>query len=139
MGEISPILFILKGCHHKQLLILVIYILVIIKQLVKGDQDECSVTVAKDGTGSYWSVNEAVIAAPSYSKTRYYVCIRSEVYMENVFVGRDKTNSVFVCDGSTITKITASRHAPDFSTSFSATVSEFYFFCFFILLFELSG
>lgn len=95
-------------------------ILLIIMQLVYAT-DQCDVTVAQDGTGNYWSVSDAVMAAPSHSQTKYYLCIKAGTYMENVFVGKDKTNLVFVGDGSSLTKITASRHAPEFSTPFSVT------------------
>ncbi|KAG9459469.1 hypothetical protein H6P81_003977 [Aristolochia fimbriata] len=48
-------------------------------------------TVAKDGTGDFRTISEAVKAAPDYSVNRYRIHIKRGRYEENVNVGPRKT------------------------------------------------
>ena len=65
------------------------------------------------------------MAAPTWCSTSHHVCLRRGTYTENVVVGKDKTNLVFVGDGSGLTKVTASRHSLEFTTPFTATICKF--------------
>ncbi|KAE8772887.1 putative pectinesterase/pectinesterase inhibitor 40 [Hordeum vulgare] len=80
--------------------------------------------VAKDGSGNFTTVTEAVAAAPNNSATRYVIHIKAGGYFENVEVGSDKTNIMFVGDGMWKTVIKASRNVVDNYTTFrSATLA----------------
>ncbi|KAI5008892.1 hypothetical protein ZWY2020_009940 [Hordeum vulgare] len=80
--------------------------------------------VAKDGSGNFTTVTEAVAAAPNNSATRYVIHIKAGGYFENVEVGGDKTNIMFVGDGMWKTVIKASRNVVDNYTTFrSATLA----------------
>ncbi|KAL7184680.1 hypothetical protein ACSBR2_026761 [Camellia fascicularis] len=56
-------------------------------------------TVAQDGSGNFTRIADAILAAPNYSKRRYYIKIKAGFYRENIFVGEQKTNLTFVGDG----------------------------------------
>ncbi|OEL22872.1 Pectinesterase 3 [Dichanthelium oligosanthes] len=80
--------------------------------------------VAKDGSGNFTTVGEAVAAAPNNSEVRFVIYIKAGGYFENVEVGADKTNLMFVGDGMWKTVIKASRNVVDNSTTFrSATLA----------------
>ncbi|KAH7683663.1 Pectinesterase protein [Dioscorea alata] len=89
-----------------------------------ADEEVVVVVVAKDGSGDYRTVGEAVAAAPAKSKKRYVIRIREGRYEENVEVHKKKTNLMFVGDGRDKTVITGSRNVVDGSTTFrSATLA----------------
>uniref|UniRef100_A0A0E0L8W2 pectinesterase n=1 Tax=Oryza punctata TaxID=4537 RepID=A0A0E0L8W2_ORYPU len=80
------------------------------------------ITVAKDGSGDYRTVGEAVAAAPNNSATRTVIRVKAGTYEENVEVPPYKTNIALVGDGRDATVITGSRSAADGWTTFrSAT------------------
>ncbi|XP_052158228.1 pectinesterase-like [Oryza glaberrima] len=80
------------------------------------------ITVAKDGSGNYRTVGEAVAAAPNNSAARTVIRVRAGTYEENVEVPPYKTNIALVGDGRGATVITGSRSAADGWTTFrSAT------------------
>ncbi|KAK1685808.1 hypothetical protein QYE76_046656 [Lolium multiflorum] len=80
--------------------------------------------VAKDGSGGYTTVSAAVAAAPTNSNSRYVIYIKAGAYMENVEVGKNQKNLMFIGDGIGKTVIKASRNVVDGSTTFrSATVA----------------
>ncbi|KAE8689708.1 Pectinesterase/pectinesterase inhibitor 18 [Hibiscus syriacus] len=83
-----------------------------------------NVVVAKDGSGKYKSLGEAVAAAPDKSKTRYIIYVKKGIYKENVEIGKNKKNLMIVGDGMSLTIITGSLNVVDGSTTFrSATVA----------------
>ncbi|CAN8305510.1 unnamed protein product [Cochlearia groenlandica] len=83
-----------------------------------------NVVVAKDGTGKYKTVNEAVTAAPENSNTRYVIYVKKGVYKETIDIGKQKKNLMLVGDGKDVTVITGSLNVVDGSTTFrSATVA----------------
>ncbi|GAV62746.1 Pectinesterase domain-containing protein/PMEI domain-containing protein [Cephalotus follicularis] len=80
--------------------------------------------VAKDGTGNFTTISEAVAAAPNSSATRFVIYIKAGAYFENVEVERKKTMLMFVGDGVGKTIVKASRNVVDGWTTFqSATVA----------------
>ncbi|GLU16820.1 hypothetical protein SLE2022_332340 [Rubroshorea leprosula] len=80
--------------------------------------------VAKDGTGNFTTISEAVAAAPNNSDTRFVIYIKAGAYRENVEVERKKKNLMFVGDGIEKTVVKASRNVVDGWTIFrSATVA----------------
>ncbi|XP_034910711.1 pectinesterase [Populus alba] len=95
------------------------------KLLVALPKDiNADVTVAKDGSGKYKTVKEAVASAPDNGKTRYVIYVKKGKYKENVEVGKKKKNVMLVGDGMDSTIITGNLNVVDGSTTFnSATVA----------------
>ncbi|KAL2892445.1 putative pectinesterase/pectinesterase inhibitor 32 [Bienertia sinuspersici] len=81
--------------------------------------------VSANGDGKFATISEAILSAPSYSTTRFFIRVRAGVYNEVVTVPQNKSNIVLIGDGVDVTKITANRHPPQFTTSNSATFSVF--------------
>ncbi|CAN6169235.1 unnamed protein product [Urochloa humidicola] len=87
-------------------------------------QQQVNLVVAKDGSGNFTTVAEAVAAAPNNSEARFVIYIKAGGYFENVEVGPEKTNLMFIGDGMWKTVIKASRNVVDNSTTFrSATLA----------------
>ncbi|KAF3436476.1 hypothetical protein FNV43_RR23568 [Rhamnella rubrinervis] len=83
-----------------------------------------NLVVAKDGTGNFTTISEAVEAAPNSSTTRFVIYIKAGAYLENVEVPRKKTQLMFLGDGIGKTVVKASRNVIDGWTTFrSATVA----------------
>lgn len=80
--------------------------------------------VAKDGTGNFTNITDAVAAAPNNSDTRFVIYIKAGAYFENVEVEKKKQRLMFIGDGIGKTVIKASRNVVDGWTTFrSATVA----------------
>ncbi|XP_077218162.1 pectinesterase-like [Tasmannia lanceolata] len=80
--------------------------------------------VAKDGSGNYTTISEAVASAPNVTNTRFVIYIKQGAYFENVEVDKKKTNLMFIGDGIGKTVVKASRNVVDGWTTFrSATVA----------------
>ncbi|XP_019428700.1 PREDICTED: pectinesterase-like [Lupinus angustifolius] len=80
--------------------------------------------VAKDGTGNFTTIGEALAAAPNSSTTRFVIHIKAGAYFENVEVSRKQTNLMFVGDGIGKTVVKSNRNVVDGWTTFqSATVA----------------
>lgn len=93
-------------------------------QALPGDV-KANVVVAKDGSGNYKTVKEAVASAPNDGKTRYVIYVKKGTYKENVEVGKSKKNVMLVGDGMDSTIITGSLNVVDGSTTFnSATLGN---------------
>ncbi|XP_010476087.1 PREDICTED: pectinesterase/pectinesterase inhibitor 18 [Camelina sativa] len=83
-----------------------------------------NVVVAKDGSGKFKTVNEAVAAAPENSNSRYVIYVKKGVYKETIDIGKKKKNLMLVGDGKDATIITGSLNVVDGSTTFrSATIA----------------
>ncbi|XP_028788251.1 pectinesterase-like [Neltuma alba] len=89
---------------------------------------KANVVVAKDGSGRFKTVKEAVAAAPDNSKTRYVIYVKKGVYKENVEIGSKKKNVMLVGDGMDSTIITGSLNfidgTPTFRTATVAAVGD---------------
>ncbi|XP_057436874.1 pectinesterase-like [Lotus japonicus] len=83
-----------------------------------------NVVVAKDGSGRFKTVAEAVASAPDSGKTRYVIYVKKGTYKENIEIGKKKTNVMLTGDGMDATIITGNLNVIDGSTTFkSATVA----------------
>ncbi|KAF3779353.1 putative pectinesterase/pectinesterase inhibitor 41 [Nymphaea thermarum] len=85
-----------------------------------------SVVVAKDGSGKYRTIGEAIAAAPANSGSNgYYVInVKAGVYEEYVTIPKNKKYIMMVGDGIGKTIITGHRNVVDGSTTFnSATLA----------------
>ncbi|KAL4330487.1 hypothetical protein S83_044121 [Arachis hypogaea] len=98
------------------------------RKLLEGgnvNETKIDVVVAKDGSGNFTTIGEAVAMAPNSSTTRFVIYIKSGAYFENVEVIRKKTSLMFIGDGIGRTIIKASRNVVDGWTTFqSATVGN---------------
>ncbi|KAK2413960.1 pectinesterase [Trifolium repens] len=85
---------------------------------------QANVVVAKDGSGKFKTVAEAVASAPNKGKTRYVIYVKKGIYKENVEIISQKTNVMLVGDGMDATIITGSLNYDDGTKTFnSATVA----------------
>ncbi|XP_047979401.1 pectinesterase-like [Salvia hispanica] len=90
--------------------------------LEEDSKISANVVVAKDGLGKYKTISDAVKGAPSYSKTRYVIYVKSGVYNENVNIGSDKWNLMMFGDGMDKTIVTGNKsHGSGFQTRETAT------------------
>lgn len=81
--------------------------------------------VSKDGTGDFTTITDAVAAAPNESESRFVIYIKEGGYFENVDVGSNKYNLMFIGDGMWKTTVKSDLNVVDGSTTFaSATVGE---------------
>ncbi|GAB2272006.1 hypothetical protein Dimus_006831 [Dionaea muscipula] len=84
-----------------------------------------NLVVAKDGSGNYKTVSEAIAAAaagsrPSGSTGRFVIHVKAGIYEENVVIGKDVENIMLLGDGIGNTIITGSRSVGGGSTTFSS-------------------
>ncbi|KAK4780707.1 hypothetical protein SAY87_016813 [Trapa incisa] len=80
--------------------------------------------VAKDGTGNFTNITDALAAAPNSSTTRFVIYIKAGAYFENVEVISKQKNLMFVGDGIEKTWIKGNRSVVDGWTTFrSATIA----------------
>ncbi|KAJ3671477.1 hypothetical protein LUZ60_007556 [Juncus effusus] len=85
---------------------------------------QANVVVAKDGSGKFKTVKEAVDSSPDNGKSRYVIYVKKGVYKENVSIGKKKLNLMIVGDGMDATVITGSLNVVDGATTFnSATLA----------------
>ncbi|CAO2823110.1 unnamed protein product [Amaranthus hypochondriacus] len=83
-----------------------------------------SMIVAKDGSGNFTSIQEAVNFAPNNSDYRTFIYIKEGTYEENVEIPSNKINIVLLGDGSDVTTIVGARSMGLGWTTFrSATVA----------------
>lgn len=83
------------------------------------------VAVAKDGSGNFTTIGEAVAAAPNYSKKRFIIYVKAGGYFEYVEVVKKKTMLMIVGDGIGKTVVKGNRSVVDGWTTFrSATVGK---------------
>jgi pectin methylesterase-like acyl-CoA thioesterase len=84
------------------------------------------ITVAKDGTGKFTTISDAIAFAPNNSDDQVVITVKAGVYEENVVIDSYKTNIVLIGDGNDVTVITGSRSSGDGWTTFrTATVGTF--------------
>lgn len=80
--------------------------------------------VAKDGTGHFRTVQEAInAAARRRSKTRFVIRVKRGVYRENIEVDKTNDNIMLVGDGLKYTKITSARSVGDGITTYSSATA----------------
>lgn len=86
------------------------------------------VVVAKDGSGNFTTINEAVAAAPNGSHQGYFgIIVSAGLYEEYINIEVTKQNVMLIGEGSGKTVITGNRsYADGFGTYPSATFGMFY-------------
>ncbi|GLJ52718.1 hypothetical protein SUGI_1122500 [Cryptomeria japonica] len=79
-------------------------------------------TVAKNGSGNYTTITDAINAVANKSSSRTVIYVMAGVYEEYVRVGKNKYNITIIGDGKDATVITGNRSVADGYTTFhSAT------------------
>ncbi|KAL6190939.1 hypothetical protein ACLB2K_037333 [Fragaria x ananassa] len=89
------------------------------------------VIVAKDGSGKYKTVNEALKDIPKDNILKTFVIyIKEGVYSEQVVLDKHMTNVMFIGDGPTKTKITGNKNYADgvqtFKTATVAVIGDYF-------------
>ncbi|XP_058206184.1 probable pectinesterase/pectinesterase inhibitor 61 [Rhododendron vialii] len=80
---------------------------------------QADIVVAKDGSGTYTSIMEAIKKAPEHSDRRTIIYVKAGKYEEeDLKVGRKKTNLMFIGDGKGKTVITGGKSVADKITTF---------------------
>ncbi|XP_075483638.1 pectinesterase 2-like [Primulina tabacum] len=94
-----------------------------------ANQTKADLVVAKDGSGNFTTINDALNAAPNRSTTRFVIYIKTGAYFEYIDLGSSKTMIMLLGDGIGNTSIKGNRSVVDGWTTFrSATVGEFFLF-----------
>ncbi|KAK9148007.1 hypothetical protein Scep_006764 [Stephania cephalantha] len=90
----------------------------------KASTSRTDFVVAKDGTGTHKTVNEAVAAALAHRKRnqndRLVIHVKAGVYTDKVEITREMKNLMFVVDGIDRTVITGKRNVIDGVTTFNS-------------------
>ncbi|KAB1213950.1 putative pectinesterase/pectinesterase inhibitor 21 [Morella rubra] len=85
---------------------------------------KADVVVAKDGSGKYKTVNEAIADVPKNNNVTFVIYIKEGVYKEHVMLDKHKTHITMIGDGPTKTRITGNLNFVDGTPTFkTATVS----------------
>ncbi|KAJ3679653.1 hypothetical protein LUZ60_017664 [Juncus effusus] len=80
--------------------------------------------VAKDGSGNYKTINDAIKGMPKTYKGRYVIYVKEGVYAETVTVTKEKANLYMYGDGSQKTRVTGHKSFADgLTTMDTATFS----------------
>ncbi|XP_027338374.1 putative pectinesterase/pectinesterase inhibitor 45 [Abrus precatorius] len=82
---------------------------------LKGSDEKPTpnVTVAKDGSGNFKTISDALAAIPQTYEGRYVVYVKEGVYDETVTVQRNTVNLTMYGDGSTKSIITGNKNYVD--------------------------
>lgn len=95
-----------------------------------GGKIKATFVVAKDGSGQFKTVTEAVNACPEKNPGRCIIHIKAGIYNEQVTIPKKKNNIFMFGDGATQTIITFNRSvklSPGTTTSLSGTVRKSHF------------
>ncbi|KAJ0014330.1 hypothetical protein Pint_19681 [Pistacia integerrima] len=76
-------------------------------------QLKADIVVAKDGSGNFTTINEAINFIPDKTKNGTVVYIKEGVYEEKVFLNKSYTHVIMVGDGAEKTRITGSLNFVD--------------------------
>lgn len=82
-------------------------------------KSKADIVVAKDGSGKYRTISDALKHVPNKSNKRTVIYVKRGVYYENVRVEKTKWNVVMIGDGMTATIVSASRNFVDGTPTFS--------------------
>ncbi|KAJ8621449.1 hypothetical protein MRB53_029978 [Persea americana] len=98
------------------------------RKLLQSSTVAADIVVAKDGSGNYKTISEAVAASVKLRSgtKRFVIHVKAGLYSENVEITRSMKNLMFIGDGIDSTIVTGSKNVQDGSTTFrSATFGKF--------------
>ncbi|KHN26433.1 Putative pectinesterase/pectinesterase inhibitor 24 [Glycine soja] len=94
--------------------------------LTEDLREKAHIVVAKDGSGKYKKISDALKHVPNNSNKRTVIYVKRGVYYENVRVEKTKWNVMIIGDGMTSTIVSGSRNFVDGTPTFStATFAVF--------------
>ncbi|GFQ05560.1 putative pectinesterase/pectinesterase inhibitor 28 [Phtheirospermum japonicum] len=97
------------------------------RKLLNASQDEeikPDLVVAKDGSGNFTTINEALGSIPKTRNTTFVLYIKEGVYKEKVVITSNLTHLLIIGDGPTKTKITGRLNYIDGTNTYqTATVA----------------
>ncbi|PIA50113.1 hypothetical protein AQUCO_01300687v1 [Aquilegia coerulea] len=88
-----------------------------------GKNSMAHYVVAKDGSGNFRTINEAVKALDQRNQNHHHrvvIYVKSGVYSENVEIKRNMKNVMFVGDGIDKTIVTGNRNVKDGATTYNS-------------------
>ncbi|KAK6132403.1 hypothetical protein DH2020_033842 [Rehmannia glutinosa] len=89
---------------------------------IEPNQIRADIVVAKDGSGQYTRISDALNAVPNYSNRRFIIYVKKGVYYENVRVEMSKWNVMMIGDGLRQTIVSANlNHDGGHKTFMTAT------------------
>ncbi|KAK6116629.1 hypothetical protein DH2020_049628 [Rehmannia glutinosa] len=89
---------------------------------IEPNQIRADIVVAKDGSGQYTRISDALNAVPNYSNKRFVIYVKKGVYYENVRVEMSKWNVMMIGDGLRQTIVSANlNHDGGHKTFMTAT------------------
>lgn len=100
-----------------------------VRKLLKmtGRKLQAHVVVAKDGTGNFTTINEALKHVPKKNLRPFVIYIKEGIYNEYVEVSRNMTHVVFIGDGGRKSRITGNKNFIDgVGTYRTATVGKYF-------------
>nr|GEY20772.1 putative pectinesterase/pectinesterase inhibitor 24 [Tanacetum cinerariifolium] len=87
---------------------------------------KANVVVAKDGSGKYKKISDALKAVPEKSKKRFVIYVKKGVYYENVRIEKPMWNVMIIGDGKDKTIVSGNKNVVDGTPTFqSATFAVF--------------
>ncbi|XXG81827.1 hypothetical protein AAC387_Pa09g2388 [Persea americana] len=100
------------------------WVMAVDRKLLQSSTVAADIVVAKDGSGNYKTISEAVAASVKLRSgtKRFVIHVKAGLYSENVEIMRSMKNLMFIGDGIDSTIVTGSKNVQDGSTTFrSAT------------------
>ncbi|XXG81835.1 hypothetical protein AAC387_Pa09g2395 [Persea americana] len=85
------------------------------------------IVVAKDGSGNYKTISEAVAVSVKLRNgtKRFVIHVKASVYSENVEITKSMKNLMFIGDGNDSTIVTGSKNVHDGSSNFNSSAFGF--------------
>ncbi|XP_061352820.1 pectinesterase-like [Gastrolobium bilobum] len=94
------------------------------RKLLQSSTIKANLVVAKDGSGNFRSVQEALnAAAKRRNKTRFVIHVKKGVYRENIEVAVNNDNIMLIGNGMRNTIITSSRNVQGGFTTYSSATA----------------
>ncbi|KAK2385909.1 putative pectinesterase/pectinesterase inhibitor [Trifolium repens] len=91
------------------------------KLLVTKDlRSKADIVVAKDGSGKYKTISEALKHVPNKSNKRTLIYVKKGIYYENVRVEKTKWNVMIIGDGMTASVVSGRLNVVDGTPTFSS-------------------
>ncbi|XXG81833.1 hypothetical protein AAC387_Pa09g2394 [Persea americana] len=86
------------------------------------------IVVAKDGSGNYKTISEAVAVSVKLRNgtKRFVIHVKARVYSENVEITKSMKNLMFIGDGNDSTIVTGSKNVHDGSSNFNSSAFGMY-------------
>lgn len=84
-----------------------------LKGATAGDKPKPNVVVAKDGSGNFKTINEALAAMPAKYDGRYVIYVKEGIYEETVVITKKMVNVTMYGDGSQKSMISGKKNFVD--------------------------